>query len=336
MSYRDYDYGYEDYEQSRRSKKGMIVGIIGIVLAILAAIGLIAVLFNPNESQKRRVSYVAKGLEMYEEPEIRLDEPNGIRFRARITPELKKEVESDPNKSFGFVIAPLTYFLKADVSGNVQERDWINEFKKSNTAHLETESIRVSTKYSSDGRVLEHYIMGGIVNVLYSNVNTDFTAFAFVKTTNGEESGYRYASYPKGTTYKTQSRSLAYVTAKALNDYMVNKTHYSSEDLATMYEFIDQSADRANGLEEPILDGSKYAVTLTESAKTLTKGNEFELGVVITEKVTLPIWWMTSEASVAVVKNGKITAKGAGEATVTAVVAGEVYECKITVLESRQ
>ena len=102
MSYRDYDYGYEEYGQEKRGRKGMIVGIIGIVLAILAAIGLIAVIFKPSESEAKKVNYVAKGLEMYEEPEIRLDEPNGIRFRARITPELKKEVESDPNKSFGF------------------------------------------------------------------------------------------------------------------------------------------------------------------------------------------------------------------------------------------
>ncbi len=211
--------------------------------------------------------------------------------------------------------------------------DWIKTFETEGMAVITMDECEVVTKSQSNGTITEHLIQGSITSILYNNTNREFMSFAYVKTTDGDEVSYKYASYPDGVSYKTQARSFAYVTAQALNDKAVNFTYYSSADVALMKGFINNSVDLANGLTEATNDGSMYAVTLSETEKTLKAGETFTLKANIAEKVKVPVWWTTTDASVVTVKDGVLTAYGNGTATVYAVVAGEKYACEITVGE---
>lgn len=330
-SYNDYEF----YEQEERGKKGVwknVAIVVAVVLVLAAVVGVLVVALKPKA--ENTVNYIQEGLEMYDEPELRLDDPQGIRFKATVSPELKKEVESDENKSFGFVIAPLTYFLKVDIDGELKEVDWLKRFETESMVVLTLDGSAVVSKAEPNGTPTEHFIQGSISNILYKNTNLEFMAFAYVKTTDGEKVSYKYASYPESVSYKTQSRSLAYLTAEALNDKAVNFTYYSAADVELMKGFINNSVDYANGLEEATADGSIYAVTLSETEKTMKAGDEFTLEVDIAESVKVPVWWTTSDTTVATVNNGVITATGIGSTTITAYIAGEKYTCVITVTET--
>ena len=339
MSYYDYDddldflddYDFEDYEPKKKGKGKLIAIIVAGVLAVAAAVGTLAVVFKHKSEQTAHGSYIQQGLVMYEEPEIRLTEEKGIRFKASVTPELKKEVERDKNKSFGMVIAPLNYFLRVDVEKNAEGIDWISTFADEKMTVLTVDNCAVLTQSQADGTPLNSFIQGSLTNVTYENTNLEFAAIAYVKITDGTNESYKYASYADGHSYKTQARSLAYLAAEALNDNAVNYTHYSSADVTFMQGVINNSVDHANGLNGATNDGSRYEVTLSETEKTLQLGKQFTLKAEVEESVKLPIWWHTDDASVVSVKNGVITAHGIGTATVSAYIAGEKYSCTVTV-----
>ena len=338
MSYYDFDedfdifddYDFDDGPQKKKGKFKLIAIILAAVLAIATVVGIFVVVFNKKASAG---SMVQSGLVMYETPELRLAEEKGIRFKASVSPELKQEVESDEDKTLGMLIAPLNYFLRVDVDSQPEKVDWFAEFEKEGMAVISMDDCGIVTKSQADGTIVEHYIQGSITNVMYQNTNLDFLAFAYVKTIDGEEVSYKYASYPNGINYRTQARSLAYLAADALNDNVSNLKHYSAEDLAYMKSVINNSVDLAKQLAEPTADNSVYTVTLSTTEKTLEVGADFTLKASIAEGVKLPIWWKTNDASVAIVKDGVVTATGVGETMITAFVAGEKYICVIHVTE---
>lgn len=70
-------------------------------------------------------------------------------------------------------------------------------------------------------------------------------------------------------------------------------------------------------------------VKLSATKKTLTKGKTYTLKMLGTKK---KVTWKSSKTSVATVSSkGKVTAKKAGTATITATVGTKTYKCKITV-----
>ena len=73
---------------------------------------------------------------------------------------------------------------------------------------------------------------------------------------------------------------------------------------------------------------AQAAVRLSKKSVTLVVGNSVTLKVKGTKKA---VKWSTSNKKVATVKKGKVTAKKAGKATITAKVAGKKYTCKVTV-----
>lgn len=338
MSYYDYDEDfdfYDDYDfddgKKKKGKGKLIAIILAVVLAIAAMVGVLAVVFKDKNFKAASGGVLQEGLVMYEEPQLRFGDTYGLRFRATVSPELKKEVESDENKCFGFVIAPINYFVQVDLGEDLSKMDWIKTFEKENMAVITMDECAVVTKSKADGTITEHLIQGSITNIYYNNTNREFVSFAYVKTTDGDEVSYKYASYPEGVSYKTQARSLAYMAAQTLNDNVVNLTYYAEADIAQMKGFVNSSVDLANGLTEATDDGSIYEVTLSKTEKTLQPNEQFTLKATIAEGVKVPVWWTTTDASVVTVKDGVLTAHGKGTATVYAVVAGETYACEITV-----
>lgn len=108
---------------------------------------------------------------------------------------------------------------------------------------------------------------------------------------------------------------------------------FDEAGLARLKSYINQSVDLANGLETATNDGSMYAFTTNPAPpKTLSVGQSFTVGVTITPNVEIPVWFRSTDTSVATVDdNGKVTALKAGTTVIGVYVAGEVYGITITV-----
>lgn len=75
-------------------------------------------------------------------------------------------------------------------------------------------------------------------------------------------------------------------------------------------------------------DYDQGKIELSETKKTINSGDEFTLEL---NNASGKVTWKSSNAKVAKVKNGVVTAVGAGTATITATNNGTKYKCKVTV-----
>lgn len=318
----------------QKSRFGKIVLWIIVSILLITAVGAIVV-FNrkDNKPVEENATTYQSGMVMMAVPTVRLNEPTGVRFTAQITPELYNEVMADENKVFGMVIAPISYFMKVDVDEVPGDCDWLKEFEKETVTVLTMDDISPYAYTESDGTLVEYRMNGAITSILYKNTNLQFLGIGYVKTTDGENITYKYASHPDGLTYKQCAYSFAYVAAERLNSYVVRNEHLAQADLDMLNGVINNSVDLANGLTEATDDGSAYAVTLSDIAKTLKVDEEFTIKVDIAEAVKTSIWWQSTDTNVAVVENGVVKAVGEGTATINVYVAGEKYTCAITVGE---
>ena len=318
----------------KQSKKGTVVVWVLVVILLVIAGGAVFVVFNKKDSEPKQEnagSYYQEGMVMSGAPTMRLGEPTGIRYTAIISPETYQTVTEDKNKCFGMVLAPISYFTKADseeASGNV---DWLTEFAKDELVVLTLEDIKPYAITEVDGTLIEYRLNGAISNIKYANTNLQFLGVAYIKTTDGESVSYKYASFPEGLNYKQCSSSYAYLAAEKLNALVVRSEYVSQVDLDLLNYVVDCSVDLANGLSESDLNDSKYTVTLSDTSKALKVNEKFSIKADIAEKVKTPIWWQSSNPTIATVKDGVITALKPGVTTVSAFVAGEEYKCVITV-----
>ena len=316
--------------------KGKIIAWILVAVLLVAAVGAIFVVFNKKDKEKEQVAVAStfqEGMVINSMPTLRMGTNSGVRFTVRITPEVYNDVMNDEKKDFGMVLAPISYFMKVDlgeVSGDV---DWMKEIEKESLAVLHLDEIYPYAVTEADGTLIEYKLNGVIASVKYSNTNLQFLGVGYIRTTDGEDVSYKYASFPEDVSYKQCAYSYAYLAGQRLNALVVSNEYVADSDLALLNSIINNSVDVANSLAEPTDDGSTYAVTLSELSKTLEINEEFTLEVDIAEGVKTPIWWQSSDPTVATVKNGVITAISEGETEISAFVAGEEYKCLITVGE---
>lgn len=315
------------------NKFGRIVAWIVAAILLITAIGAIVV-FTKKDTNEPETTFQS-GLEMTSVPTIRLYEPQGVRFTAVVTPELYNEVTSDEDKGFGMVIAPLSYFMKVDVGENTGDCDWLKLFEEEGLTVITMEDFTPYAVTEPDGTLIEYRFNGAVTNVLYKNTNLQFLGVGYVKTMSGDNVEYKYASFADGLLYKQCAYSYAYVAAERLNAYVVNAEYLAQSDLDVLNGVINSSVDYANGLAEATEDNSTYAVTLSEIEKTLKVGETFTLKTEIAEGVKVPVWWQSSDQSVATVKDGVVTALKNGTTTISAVVAGKKYTCLVTVGETQ-
>ncbi len=86
--------------------------------------------------------------------------------------------------------------------------------------------------------------------------------------------------------------------------------------------------EKALPADKTVAVAEAASIRLNKTAVTLIEGNSIKLKVKGTKK---KVKWSTSKKKVATVKNGKVTAKKEGTATITAKVAGKKLKCKVTV-----
>ena len=78
----------------------------------------------------------------------------------------------------------------------------------------------------------------------------------------------------------------------------------------------------------PLEEASAATIKLNKTKVTVYAGKTVNLKMQGTKK---KVTWKSSNKSVATVYKGKVTAKKAGTATITAKVSGKSYKCKVTV-----
>lgn len=313
------------------------IAVIVVLFVLLAVAGVAAYFtdwFTKKPNGGSDGSLVQDGMEMDKEATMRFESPQGIRFTANVSSELANEVAGDPNKSFGAMIVPMDYFEGMDTGKTFEEQDWMKIFEEHYATLLKFEDISAYSVTSSDGILFGYQLRFSITSIKYKNTNLPFFGIAFVKTVDGENVSYTYASLPKDTAYRDMAVSYASLAAKCLNEEKISGTYYSAEDLALLNKIVNDSVDLANGLETATDDGSKYTATLSETEKTMKVGEKFTLTAEIAEEVDVPVWWQSSDYDVVTINNGEVMAVGDGTAEISAFVAGQEYVCTVTVGES--
>lgn len=245
-----------------------------------------------------------------------------IRFTCLIDNELKAEVEADSNKSLGILVAPLDYFdaVNTDASTYV---DWVNAF-------AEAEKTVILSVFDDYGTYNDYtsYMRFNLTNVLYSNINRRFVAMGVLIDNSGETPVYQYSAMPDGHTYRSNARSVAYVSGAALNAHAMGETEIPEDQRAKLLTYIDMAVDKANGLSEYTNNGDMPEVTITGSTSILMglNGSHTIEGTIEPTGIDIPVKFVSSnEGVVTVSEYGVLYARSYGSATVSMYVAGEVY-----------
>jgi len=246
-----------------------------------------------------------------------------IRYTADVGSTIMNSLGS--NYKIGIMIAPLQYFERVNVD-SYTVIDWITAFEDAGLSYISsevTETIETETGY------VTRFVMS---DIKYENVNRFFAAIPFVKITSGSSVTYKYGTFPTGTTYRSNARSVAYVASAALNAQALGQASHTESQLQKLNEYIDESVDLANGLIAPVYDGSLYGFTMICEATPLSIGETRDISVRIKEEVDIAIAFVSSDTSVVTVdSNGVMTAVGKGSATVNVYIVGKSLPLEITV-----
>ena len=271
---------------------------------------------------------IADGLQMHVGAQLALTDERALRFTCNISSELYDEVQANPNKSLGMLVIAQTFFDRVNTESYTYI-DWISAFDEAgvtNYNYLEYSEEMIAK--TDDGYYMRYKLYG----IAYAGINHPITCIGVLGTKNADgRVTYQYAAMPSGETYQSNSRSMAYVAAASLNANVLGLESFTSEEVALIKGYINDSVDKANGLSTPTNDGSMYAFTTNiTTPQTLSVGQSFTITTTILPDVKVPIWYRSSDTSVIEVdENGKVTAKAKGTAIVGVYVAGEV--CGITV-----
>ncbi|MGN0822902.1 MAG: hypothetical protein ACI4NG_03930 [Candidatus Gallimonas sp.] len=272
---------------------------------------------------------------------IRLDNAQGIRFRAVASKAFAEEVINDENKSFGAFIFPLDWMRYFDLPCDTfdEEYDYLAEIKNSYAEVgkvSEIENIQPAAVIEN-GEVAYYEIRATISNVRYQNLPRTFFGMAYVKTTSEGGDSYRYAKFDDAN-----KRSAAYVSSAALTE---DASDFTDSDKAALYDYMQLSLYALNGVSESEARANVSAGTYYDYQISLNK-TEIQLSVDETFDIMPILSCKTGESDVMrlaenpfyvkyVVTEGDdvigldgntVTAKKTGSATVTAYYAAKGSE----------
>lgn len=277
------------------------------------------------------VSLIADGIEMLAGAQVYMGDDDtldpAIRFTCLIDNDLKAEVEADENKSLAILVAPLDYFdeVNSDASTYI---DWINAFADAG----KTTILSVFDDYGTYNDYTS-YMRFTLSNVLYNNMNRKFVAMGVLIDNSGDTPVYQYSAMPEGQTYRTNARSVAYVSGAALNAYAIGEATFTEERAAKLRTYIDMAVDQANGLSAHTNNGDMPEVTITSGTSVTMglNGSHTITGGFEPTGLDVPVRFVSSnEGVVTVSEAGVIYARGYGSATITLYIAGEAYTISVT------
>ena len=183
---------------------------------------------------------LSKALSMVEGASVRLSEPYGIRFKAKVSETLVQDDEA----SFGMAIIPFDWVAKYSLSGDFIEK-------------LDSESVsyrKFSCTPFEDGE--DYYIQASLTNIKEANLDREFIGIAWV-----EKDGVKSYAYNEECARSIRTVA-ARAFAKAANDG-IDYTDAQDEFLSGMVNTVSRT-------------DSYVTVELAEkcNGKTATKGEE--------------------------------------------------------------
>ena len=294
---------------------------------------------------------------------VRLNEPTGIRFGARLGVGAYVEptdgADTGTSVSYGVAIFPvnLLEYCGIDYAEYNPNLDYVSAItvkgakyfeyleKQGETVVYETESVPVPVYAKDDVEKTEplyYEVYGSIGDLLYNNLARDFFGIAYQKTTTSDGDGvtvsYRYASFENGINV----RSAAYVASAAYADT-------SEEKQSVLDDFLNRAFLQQSGVSEgeaASADAPDWTAALSQSSLELYVGGGEKLsaqgvykyvaqGVDKEVKIDLGAssWTSGNEAVASVDSTGAVKALKAGVAQITANVGGKTASCQVTVLE---
>jgi hypothetical protein len=275
---------------------------------------------------------ICDGLEMVQGAQLYLgtdtDRP-ALRFTCNVSADLKATVEADSTKKLAMLVIPMKFFDRVNTN-NYTYIDWVNAFNDAGIDSYYLSEFETTQLYENGSNYYMRYRLEGIP---YGGMNMEVTCLGVLIDNSGATPTYTYSKLPNGATYRSNSRSVAYVASATLNAYKLGLESLDDAALAKMQGYVNEAVDSANGLTEATADGSTFEITTNATTKTMSVGETFQVNASYApSNVLVPIWYRSNDTSIVTVDdNGLIKAVGKGTAVVGIYVAGEVVAITITV-----
>ena len=234
-----------------------------------------------------------------------LPDEMGLKFRANLT-----NYDSNNKYEYGFIFVPTAELIENNIEG-----DYFNTLE---AAYVNYSHVKAQVQAEKiDGDYSDIYFNGKITNVLYEDLNTSYTAIAYVKNPEGQ---YMYSS-------KYIGNSLSKLASEEL--------YAEGSDTAKIQKIVNAGINFVNGVSfenresepdfELIVDDT-LNIGFTES------GSTHQLVVNKSTDVDYFVKYSSSNPDVVSVdENGLLLAKEKGTATITVECAGKTAAVEVTV-----
>ena len=249
-------------------------------------------------------SYFNERVSIDDEIKLLADE-NGLEFRANLT-----NYDSENKYEYGFIIVPTAELTKNNIEG-----DYFNALDEAYVAFKHVKSqvnvVKIDDEYS------DIYFSGKLTNVLYEDLNTSYTAIAYIKNPEGQ---YMYSSRFVGTS-----------VAELASEQMYN----DGADVDGAQKLVNAGINFLNGVSfENRYNEAEFDLVVNKTLNLgfTQSGTTHQLEVKKTVDVNYFVKYSSSNPDVVSVdENGLLTAKKKGSATITVECAGKSATTEVIV-----
>ena len=304
-------------------RRNILVALCSILALSCVSLGGIALNnASAEETQKFEMRYGASARTVKGE--------SGLRFQATVDETTANTVVANESRSFGMLIVPTDYITDEILTAKTFVEDLTEVCTSKGTTLTNIETTKAGDEIvpylDDDG----NYYFNGVIDVSYNNTNRDFTAIAYIKKVNDDETvTYEYAEFSKaedGTgeaSYLNNSRSIAEIASAALND---TREEYKLTGVRreVCVDYVKDALTRAAKKEEGATIEGLFAL---DGETALAPNGATTLG--LASKADLRLNWSSSDEVVATVEGGEVSVGAyVGQATITASIGAEFVAVK--------
>ena len=259
-----------------------------------------------------------------------------MQFYFAVAPEQDEAVQASSNKSFGMLIAPVDYFAAVSNEVSAHGKTWHEAFAEAGINPKITDDLDLYEEKDEAGKLLYYRIRYDFGQILFNNTNREFSAIGYVKTVNGDKIEYTYAVFENENTVITSARSIAYLTAGALDAAAAVGEKLPTETETALRNVLIASTYKSLGSAAVGDEGYTYSLMFApkQGNVTLSKGSSLKLTEVYTpsSNIAFSQIWTSSDSSVATVsRDGLIKAIAPGNAKIMLYSAGATAVISVTV-----
>ena len=249
-------------------------------------------------------SYFNEKVSIDDEIKLLTDE-NGLEFRANLTNH-----DSKNKYEYGFIFVPTSDLTKNNIEGDY--------FEALDAAYVTYKHVKSQvTVEKIDDEYSDIYFSGKLTNVLYEDLNTSYTAIAYIKNPEGQ---YMYSSRFVGTS-----------VAELASEQMYN----DGADVDGAQKLVNAGINFLNGVSlENRYDEADFELIVDKTLNLgfTQSGTTHQLDVKKSVDVDYFVKYSSSNPDVVSVdENGLLTAKKKGSATITVECAGKSATTEVTV-----